>query len=204
MKALTILGPAHSIRRVIIVHGYGAGPVAHWFPWLRDTLAADNIEAIVVTLPTPNDPEASTWESAVSAAVGTPDEGTWIVAHSLGGITALRVLAALPGAWRLGGLVLVSGFTGRLSALPMLDNYLRADVDAEGLTPNIGVRVVIRSDDDVFVPSFASDQLAQRLNAGVRIQAGAGHFLAEDGITTLPIVTEALRINAATSSYSIQ
>lgn len=158
----------------------------------------------MVELPTPNAPEARTWESAVRAALGTTDEATSVVAHSLGGITALRVLASLPGEWRLGGLVLVSGFTGRLSALPMLDKYLRADVDAEGLTPNIGVRVVIRSDDEVFVPSFVSDQLAQRLNAGVRIQAGAGHFLAEDGITALPPVMEALRINAATSSYRVQ
>ncbi|TFD49581.1 serine hydrolase family protein [Cryobacterium frigoriphilum] len=194
MKTSTTLDDAHSIRRVVIVPGYGAAPASHWFPWLREALAESGIEAIVVELPTPNDPQTSAWQSAVRAALGTPHESTWVVTHSLGGITALRVLAAITGEWRLGGLVLVAGFTGPLAALPTLDEYLTADVDVERLAPNIGVRVLIRSDNDVFVPPLASEQLAHRLDAEIAIQPGAGHFLAEDGVTALPLVLDVLRL----------
>ncbi|WP_199719163.1 RBBP9/YdeN family alpha/beta hydrolase [Cryobacterium melibiosiphilum] len=194
MKTSTTLEDAHSIRRIVIVPGYGATAVSHWFPWLRDSLADSGIEAIVVDLPTPNDPQTSAWESAVRSALGTPDASTWVVTHSLGGITALRVLAAIAGEWRLGGLVLVSGFTGPLAALPLLDAFLTADVHAELLVPNIGVRVVIRSDNDAFVPPSASEQLAHRLDAEVAIQPGAGHFLADGGVTALPLVLDVLRL----------
>jgi predicted alpha/beta hydrolase family esterase len=105
----------------------------------------------------------------------------------------LRALAALTEPWQLGGLVLVSGFTGALKSLPVLDEYLSTDVDAERIAKNIGVRAMIRSDADAFVPTAASDELAQRLNAELRIQPGAGHFLTEDGVSALPIVLDLLR-----------
>lgn len=183
----------HSLRRVIIVHGYGASPDAHWFPWLKDSLMSQGVEVTVVALPTPDAPKAGAWEGVVAEAVAVPDTGTWVVAHSLGGITTLRVLAALPEPWRLGGLLLVSGFTGALKSLPMLDTYLATDVDASRVARNISVRAMIRSDADSYVPPAASDQLAQRLDAEVHVQPGAGHFLADDGITELPLVLSILQ-----------
>lgn len=172
------------------MHGYGASPVDHWFPWLADTLASRGVHTSVVALPDSHAPDHEAWERTVTEEVGEPDEFTWVVAHSLGGITALRVLAALPGRWRLGGLVLVAGFTGPLAALPILDDYLADDVNAESVAERIGTRVMIRSDDDPYVPTAASDTLARRLGAVVHIQHDAGHFLAADGVATLPLVAE--------------
>ncbi|MFD0047437.1 RBBP9/YdeN family alpha/beta hydrolase [Pseudarthrobacter scleromae] len=183
----------HPLRRVLIVHGYAAAPDAHWFPWLRDSLDTAGVNATVVTLPTPNAPKAAAWTATVSEAIGVPDAGTWIVAHSLGGITVLRALAALTEPWQLGGLVLVSGFTGALKSLPVLDEYLSTDIDAERIAKIISVRAMVRSDADAFVPAAASDELAQRLNAELHIQPGAGHFLTEDGVHDLPLVLDMLR-----------
>jgi predicted alpha/beta hydrolase family esterase len=180
------------IQRVIIVHGYEAAPDANWFPWLEGALQAKGISATVVALPAPDAPEAAPWENAVSAALGVPDRTTVIVAHSLGAITALRVLAALPDTWELGCLVLVAGFTKPLEALPELDSFLATDVDVERVSKSIGKRAVIRSDADPFVPSTASDELARRLDAQLQVQPGAGHFMAQDGVTSLPAVLELL------------
>lgn len=182
----------HSPRRVVIVPGYGATPADHWFPWLRGSLTADAIDAAIVSLPTPDAPVAPAWEAAVADALGVPDADTWVVAHSLGSITTLRVLAALREPWSLGGLVLVSGFTTPLDALPVLDGYLAADVDAERLREHVATRFMIRSDADGIVPPSASDALAERLAATLRIVPGAGHFLADDGVTELPAVRDAL------------
>ncbi|UZX02122.1 serine hydrolase family protein [Arthrobacter sp. CDRTa11] len=192
MNITTKAGQAHSLRRVIIVHGYAAHPDAHWFPWLSDSLHREGVDATVVALPTPDDPETAAWESAVTDTIAVPDEGTWIVAHSLGGITVLRALAALTQPWQLGGLVLVSGFTGQLASLPVLDTYLATDVDSGRVAKSIGVRVMVRSDADAFVPPGASDELARRLDAEVYVQPGAGHFLAEDGVTSLPLLLNLL------------
>lgn len=193
MNITTKTGMSHPLRRVLVVHGYGAAPYAHWFPWLRDSLNTDGVDATVVTLPSPDAPEAPAWTGAIVEAIGVPDGGTWVVAHSLGGITVLRALATLTEPWQLGGLVLVSGFTGPLETLPVLNEYLSTDVDAERIARNIGMRAVVRSDADAFVPPAASDELAQRLHAELHIQPGAGHFLAEDGVSDLPLVLDLLR-----------
>ncbi|TLM81203.1 hypothetical protein FDW83_17040 [Pseudarthrobacter sp. NamE2] len=95
--------------------------------------------------PDPDDPEPTAWEKAVSAALGVPDAGTVMLVHSLGAITALRVLAALPEPCQLGGLVLVAGFVEPLDALPQLDRYLSAGVDVERLAGNIRKRTAFRS-----------------------------------------------------------
>ncbi|MGO2751000.1 MAG: RBBP9/YdeN family alpha/beta hydrolase [Pseudoclavibacter sp.] len=178
--------------RVIIVHGFRANVDAHWFPWLRDALADRGIAATSVDLPLAESPNPADWEREVSLALGTPDEQTWIVGHSLGAVTSLRVLAAQLGDWRLGGVVFVAGFTGKLDTLPDLDDYLADDVDAERVAERISTRVVVRSDNDTLVPPAASDALARRLSAEVRVQPGAGHFLEADGMTSLPVVLDAL------------
>jgi predicted alpha/beta hydrolase family esterase len=193
MNITTTPVTSHSLRRVLIVHGYAAAPDAHWFPWLRDSLDTAGVDATVVTLPTPDAPEAAAWKDAVAEAIGVPDAGTWIVAHSLGSITVLRALASLTEPWQLSGLVLVSGFTGALKSLPVLDEYLSTDIDAERIAKNIGVRAMVRSNADVFVPAETSDKLAQRLNAELHIRPGAGHFLTEDGVSDLPLVLDLLR-----------
>ncbi|MBT2585655.1 alpha/beta hydrolase [Arthrobacter sp. ISL-95] len=196
MNIATSARPTHSIQRVAIVHGYAAAPDAHWFPWLKSELQAEGIAATVVLLPAPDAPDAAAWESAVSAELGVLDARTVVVAHSLGAITALRVLEALPEPWELGALVLVAGFTGPLESLPVLDGYLATNVDVERIARNIHERAVIRSDADPFVPTASSDNLAKRLDAQLYVQQGAGHFLAEDGVTSLPAVLNLARIDA--------
>ena len=176
--------------RVVIVHGYGASVDSHWFPWLARTLTDTGMLVTVVELPTPDQPDTDQWKRAVADAVGEPDARTWIVAHSLGAITALRALDTLTGPWELGGLVLVAGFTETLRALPNLDGYLEYDVDAERIATRTQNRVVIRSDHDDYIPTSASDDLARRLNADLHIHEGAGHFLDTDGITTLPLAAD--------------
>ncbi|TLM86494.1 serine hydrolase family protein [Pseudarthrobacter sp. NamE2] len=193
MSKETSVSPTHPVQRAIIVHGYEAAPDAHWFPWLQGALEAEGTHVTAVPLPAPDAPEPAAWERAVNAALGVPDGRTVIVAHSLGAITALRVLAAMPEPWELGGLVLVAGFVVPLEALPELDRYLATDVDVERLARNIRKRTVIRSDTDPFVPPAASDDLAKRLDAQLQVHPEAGHFMAKDGVTTFPAVLDLLR-----------
>ncbi|WP_142117468.1 alpha/beta hydrolase [Arthrobacter sp. SLBN-122] len=54
----------------------------------------------------------------------------------------------------------------------------------------IGDRTVIRSDSDPLVPPKASDDLARRLDARLQVHQGAGHFMTEDGVTSLPALLD--------------
>ncbi|WP_298585415.1 alpha/beta hydrolase [uncultured Kocuria sp.] len=184
--------PAPDVRRVVVVHGYDAAPDQHWFPWLRDRLTADGVRTVVVELPEPSFPEAGAWQTALARAVGEPDRHTHLVGHSLGCITVLRHLAGLPRPWTLGGLVLVAGFTGPLGSVPLLDEFLAEDVDVSAVRANARRRLVLRSDDDPTVPPAATEALAERLDAPVRVVPGAGHFCGSDGVTRLPAVLDAL------------
>ena len=79
------------IDRVILVHGFGAGPHDHWFPWLARTVP--HVE--VPQLPHPETPDASAWASTIAERIGTSPDGLTglaIVTHSLGGLTALRAI----------------------------------------------------------------------------------------------------------------
>lgn len=176
------------IARAVIVHGYTADPRRHWFPWLTDQLASRGVQVQAVALPDPAAPEPRAWQDALARVLATPDDRTWVIAHSLGVVAALRHLATLPLPWSLGGLVAVSGFTDPLPGLPELDGFVSSAVDLEPIVANVARRIVVRSDDDTTVPPSATDALARRLRTGPVVVHGAGHFLDEEGILELPFL----------------
>ncbi|MEX3510943.1 alpha/beta hydrolase [Kocuria carniphila] len=181
-----------TLRRAVIFHGYGATPEDHWFGWLAGRLEADGIQTTIPALPNPLAPGSEQWEAAARSALGTPNEQAVVVAHSLGCLTALRALRSLAGSWRLGALVLVSGFVDPLPVLPGLDGFIAGGCDLSGLRDRINRIAIIRSDDDPLVPPAHTDRLADLFGVKVQEVPGAGHFLADDGITELPAAYDAL------------
>jgi predicted alpha/beta hydrolase family esterase len=117
-----------------------------------------------------------------------------VFAHSLGCLTVLRYLTALPGAWRLGHLVLVSGFLDPLPAIPELGAYVESGCDVREIPAHVDRLTIFRSDNDEYVPTSHTDRLAALLDVPARVIPGAGHFLADDGVTQLPEVVDALQV----------
>ena len=179
-------------QRASIIHGYGATPEDHWFGWLAGQLRADGIPTTIPALPNPQAPDPAQWTDAVRTDLGTPDEHSIVVAHSLGCLTVLRHLRSLPSPWRLGTLVLVSGFVDRLPALPDLNAYIGHGCDVTGLGNHVDRLTIIRSDADPYVPPGHTDRLADLLGISVQVVPGAGHFLASDGVTSLREVRDAI------------
>jgi predicted alpha/beta hydrolase family esterase len=172
--------------RVVVVPGFGADPGRHWFPWFAKEAGTRGAEVSVVSLPDPLTPRRDAWETAVAGALGQPDQRTWVVGHSLGCVTALRVLDAVKGPWRLGGTLLVAGFSGPLAGLPELDEYLTAPAPARRVSDRIDRRVVFSSDADPVVPVAATMRLATDLRADLDVLTGRGHFTQETGVVELP------------------
>lgn len=172
--------------RIVVVPGLGADPDCHWFPWLSGQARGRGAAVEVVSLPDPLSPRRRDWEAATASALGRPDERTWLVGHSLGCITALRVLDGAAGPWRLGGLLLVAGFSGLLPNLPGLDGYLAEQAPTDRVRDRIDRRVVFSSDDDPVVPVTATADLAIDLDARLVVLSGRGHFTQETGVRELP------------------
>ena len=199
------------VDRVILVHGFGAGPDDHWFPWLART--ARHVE--VPQLPHPETPEASTWASTIAERIGTsPDglAGLAIVTHSLGGLTALRAIERVIACGspvngdgqHLAAFIAVAPFAQQLppTGEAELDHFLVTGLNGflDGASPGelrplLGPTTVIHSDNDPLVPQAASRRFATAISADVVTVPGAGHFLASDGVTSLPQVVAALMAN---------
>ena len=197
-------------ERVVILHGYGAAPADHWFPWLMR--AVPGVEA--VELPLPQSPEAASWILSATDAIGPLSRKTAVVTHSLGGLAALRAIQRLVrrGAAharargcascdaQLGAFVAVAPFARELPLAgdDDVDRFILSqlpDFLSKNPFPNPRVfarATVIRSDDDPFVPAGSSAEFAERIGARTLTVHGAGHFLASDGVTELPEVLEAL------------
>lgn len=183
-----------AVRRVLIVHGYAGHPDAHWYPWLRSELTVQGVTASSVILPNPQEPDSDQWKEALLTDLGIPDEGTWLVGHSLGCVTVLQALASWEGTWQLGGIVLVAGFIGQLVTHPELDEFLARNVPVEPVVEHCGRIVVVRSDHDPVAPTYATNRLARRLEVEPIVVRGARHFLATDGVTQLPEVRDAILV----------
>jgi len=199
------------VDRVILVHGFGAGPDDHWFPWLARTVR--HVE--VPQLPHTETPEASTWASTIAERIGTsPDglAGLAIVTHSLGGLTALRAIERVIACGspvngdgqHLAAFIAVAPFAQQLppTGEAELDHFLVTGLNGflDGASPGelrpfLGPTTVIHSDNDPLVPQAASRRFAPAISADVVTVPGAGHFLASDGVTSLPQVVAALMAN---------
>ena len=199
------------VDRVILVHGFGAGPDDHWFPWLARTVR--HVE--VPPLPHTETPEASTWASTIAERIGTsPDglAGLAIVTHSLGGLTALRAIERVIACGspvngdgqHLAAFIAVAPFAQQLppTGEAELDHFLVTGLNGflDGASPGelrpfLGPTTVIHSDNDPLVPQAASRRFATAISADVVTVPGAGHFLASDGVTSLPQVVAALMAN---------
>ncbi len=181
------------VPRVIVLHGYQASPDAHWFDWLTADLARDGVEVQIPALPDPHRPRLADWVATARAAIGTPDERTVVVGHSLGCITALHALSATPGGWRLGGLVLAAGFDTVPPAVPEVAAFTAVLPDHARIVAATAHRHVVGSDDDPVVAPALTRALAERLDAGYDVVPGGGHLLGRDGFTSLPVLRDRVR-----------
>src|SRR4051812_15651866 len=95
--------------KVFLIHGFEGTPNGGWRPWLMAKLGLLDIFACSLAMPTPATPQKEEWLSEIKHAVGTPNDKTILVGHSLGVSAILQYLQTLPEGQTIGGAVLVSG-----------------------------------------------------------------------------------------------
>lgn len=172
------------MAKVYIVHGYGASPEKHWFPWLGEQLAMKGVQCECIAMPDTETPTPDAWLNALQQA--EIDEKSVVIGHSLGCIALLNFLAR--NYKQPAGGVFVSGFYQPLDNLPQLSPF----TNVYAISPPLKAfkAYVVAALDDAVVPHQQSDELAKHLNAEyIRLSQG-GHFLDQEGWTEFPLVLE--------------
>lgn len=176
-------------KRAIIIHGWGASPTDHWFPWLAHELEMRGFSVAVPAMPNTNHPEMHAWGAAIATVAETPDSGLVLIGHSIGTIAALRYVESLPLEARICGAVLVAGFLENID--PELNSFFRSPFDHERIRRTCLNITAIESDNDPAVPSDSGALLRDRLGAHLITLHNAGHMNTSDGFTSFPAVLHA-------------
>lgn len=188
--------PRH--KQIYVIHGYGASIEDHWFQYVKKNLQNKNTTVTLIHLPNSDQPDFMKWQGALSRQISSIDNNTLFIAHSLGCLTVLNFLEHNK-IKSVGGLVCVSGFIDCLPSLPELDEYIGHSKKCFLVVNNIGIKHMYISDNDSYVPSEFSINLAKQLGFTYTIIPNSGHFLAKDGYCEFPelvsLIKQILSIN---------
>ncbi len=186
-------------KRVFIIHGWQGSPEEGWFPWLRRQLVARGVDVTVPPMPDPAEPSMQQWIAFLSEQVGTCDENTFFVGHSLGPQAILRYLQRQPSYVRCGGAVFAAAFEKlggnfyrSMDAKRALTPWLEEPIHWEAIRGKGNRFVAIFSDNDDWVPLSNVEVFSKKLHADTLVLHDRGHFSGSDGMTEFPELLEEL------------
>lgn len=184
------------MKRAIIIHGWSGYPGYCWFPWVKKELEAKGFGVQVPAMPDTDAPNLATWLPTLQDTVGTPDEDLYLIGHSAGAITILRYLESLAPSQKIGGAILVAGFTHDLG-YKELSNFYTTELPLEKIRKKANHFTVILSDNDPYVPVSEGEIFKEKLGADVIVLHDMKHFSGpvdkEDSCTELPEVVQSIQ-----------
>lgn len=184
-----------TMKKVVIVHCWGGYPEYCWYRQTKKELEAKGFEVYVPVMPETDSPKLSLWLPKLQEVVGEPSEELYLVGHSAGCITILRYLESLKENQKVGGVVLVAGFTDNLG-FEELNNFFESPIDFAKIQSKAKHLVAIHSDNDPYVDVKYGDIFKEKLRAEVIIKHHMGHFSGaadnEESCVSLPDVSKAI------------
>ena len=175
------------MNRRILLHGWAGHPDKGWKPWLKQELESRGWQVIAPQLPHANKPVREEWLATLAEAVGTTDEQTYFIGHSLGCYTFLKCIEQLPPDAKIGGGVMVAGFAGQLKhPIPVLEKFYEDGLDWQAICSHQGRYAAIYSERDDYVRVESAFEFEKQLGATLIKNNDWEHFSASEGITELP------------------
>ena len=181
------------MKRAVIIHCWGGSSNYAWYPWLKTELEKRGYQVTVPDMPNTDEPKLTEWLPKLTEVIGVPDNELLLVGHSLGTVTIMRYLEALPADQNIRKAIFVAGFTDQLG-FKELENFFetRLDLTKVKVKSKDGF-VVIQSDDDPYVPEQYGTSLQEELGAKLVIKHAAKHMSgAVDGEETCTELPEVL------------
>lgn len=183
------------MKKVVIIHCWDGHPEYCWYPQTRKELEEKGFQVEVPAMPETNFPKLSLWLPRLKEVASNPDEDLCLIGHSAGVITILRFLEQLEEGKKVGGVVMVAGFTDDLG-YKELKNFFETPIDFEKVKTKANRFVAIHSDNDPYVPLIHGDILKKKLGAKLIVKHDMGHFSGRvdetQSVTSLHEVSEAV------------
>ena len=183
------------MKKVVIIHCWEGYSDYCWYPNTKKELENKGYEVIVPKMPETNLPKFNDWLSELRKVAGKPNEDLYLIGHSLGCITILRYLENLKESEKIGGVILVAGFTDNL-CFKKIKSFFETPIDFQKIKSHCSDFVVIHSDNDPYVSLKEGNIFKEKLGAKLIVKHNMGHFSGEiekeDSCTQLPDVIESL------------
>ncbi|MFA6251064.1 MAG: alpha/beta hydrolase [Candidatus Paceibacterota bacterium] len=182
------------MKKVFIVHGFMGTPNGGWKSWLMNGLAEHGVYACSLPMPTPDNPIKSEWIKTISEAVGVPNEGIFLVGHSLGVPAILRYLEFLDKDSKIGGAVLVSGPIAKIEkdGYEQVNAFLDGAFDFDHIKSTCKNFTVIHGDSDNVVSFYDAGYLTEKVSGNLVPIPGGGHLSPDEKCFELSQALEAL------------
>jgi len=132
-------------KRVFLIHGWEGYPEEGWRPWLKKELEKRGFKVFVPAMPDTKNPHIDKWLPHLIETVGKPSENDYFVGHSLGCITILKLLEGLAENEKVGGVILVAGFTYNLG-YKEISSFFQKPVDFNKIKSHCEKFIAIHSD----------------------------------------------------------
>lgn len=183
---------------IFVFHGVGGHSKENWFPWLKESLEAENHQVIVPDLPHPDHPTLTEWINDFKQHEELMDENTIFVGHSLGGAFALRLLEKAQKPIRATFLIAsVWGVMGNQFD-PLMTTFTVPPYDWNSIKQRSKFFSVIHSDNDPYIRLSQAEELAKNLGITLTLIKGGGHFNEAAGYRDFPfLLSEITRISQA-------
>lgn len=160
--------------RIVLIPGYKATPESNFFPWLKDELRRRGHDVVVANLPNPEAPDRDEWTKVLLEQVGSIDNETVVVGHSLGGAAALRFMEAAEVRSTPHALVLIA--TPWMINHEQFRGFFMTELDYEVLMWKASKIAVIHAIDDKTIPFDHAEKYAKVLHAKLVETQEGGHF----------------------------
>lgn len=181
-----------NMRQIFVLHGYSASIDDHWFLDLKHQIEDEHTTVTLIPFPDSENPDVDAWQKVLDQQIPKVDENTYFVAHSLGVITLLHFLQRHD-YQNIGGMILVSGFSGLISDSSVLNSYITKSKVDTNYFKGIKKKLVYLSDNDDLVPPKLTIELAKEIDAPYITVPNGGHFLGREGYTKFPQVVNSLK-----------
>ena len=183
------------MKKAVIVHCWSGYPEYCWYPQTKKELEAEEFKVEIPAMPQTHTPKLSLWLPKLKETIGKTDKDLYLIGHSAGCITILRYLEQLDENEKVGGVVLVAGFTDDLDYKELM-NFFQTPIDFAKIKSKAKKFVIIASDDDPYVPIKYADVLSKNLGPDKIIRHKMGHFSGKvdnsTSITSLPDVSQSI------------
>lgn len=179
-------------KRFFIIHGWGGGPEGACLLWIKNELEKIGYEVIAPQMPNTDEPTVEEWVNHLSEIVGTLDEQTFFVGHSIGCQAIMRYLQTID--QKIGGAVFIAGWfvleNLETEEIEIAKPWVNSNtINFEKLRKISQNYVEIISDNDPFGGFEENKKIfSEKLDAKIIVLNNAGHI--ED--PELPVALEEL------------